>query len=350
MEYKSQSFTIADLYNWFKSDELILQAKFQRRKIWKPVAKSYLVDTVLRGLPMPKIYYRMQVDPVSVKSVREIIDGQQRLDAIFSYINDVFPVSRSHSKVAGGKRFSKLPENMQGAFLSYDISTDLLIGASDAQVLQIFARINSYSLILNPQEKRNAKFFGVFKETVYELGTAHLTFWSSHRILTNQQIARMGEAELTSELVVGLMAGLQDKKKSLDKYYDQYEDKLPERRKTENHFQQVISWIDQNIGSKLGKTAFKRKALFYSLFMAIADALFGIDGGSGPIKGLSSSRLDKSQKRRFENALDQITRGIRLDEPPRNLRRFAIASAQQTDNLQPRKVRHNYLMKILRSL
>ena len=48
MEFKSQSFTVSDLYNWYRAGELFLQPKFQRRKIWKPVAKSYLIDTVLR--------------------------------------------------------------------------------------------------------------------------------------------------------------------------------------------------------------------------------------------------------------------------------------------------------------
>ena len=349
MEFKSQSFTISDLYNWYKKDELTLQPKFQRRSIWKPVAKSYLIDTVLRGLPMPKVYYRMQVDSSTIRSVREVVDGQQRLEAIFSYIHDKFPVSKSHSKAAGGKKFSKLPEQMQSAFLSYDISADLLIGASDAQVLQIFARINSYSLTLNAQEKRNAKFFGVFKEVAYSLGTSHLGFWASHQILTNQQIARMAEAELTSELLVGMIAGLQDKKTSLDKYYEQYEDSFPNRKKMESRFEQVITWLDANVGHILKSTAFRRRALFYSLYMAVADALFGIDKGSGPIDGLPS-RLSNEQKRKLQSALIVVTEGISLEEPPKKLRRFATASARQTDNVQPRRVRHEYLSRVLKSI
>jgi hypothetical protein len=223
MQFKSQTFTISDLYNWYKKDELFLQPKFQRRKVWKPVARSYLIDTIVRGLPMPKIYFRVQVDPQSIKSVREIVDGQQRLDAIFSYIENKFAVSRTHDSIAAGKKFNALAPHIQSAILSYDLSSDLLIGADDAQVLQIFARINSYSVTLNAQEKRNARFFGPFKALAYSLGTAHLAFWVDNRILTNQAIARMAEAELTSELVVGLLAGLQDKKSSLDRRLSRFD-------------------------------------------------------------------------------------------------------------------------------
>ena len=236
MQFNTQTFTISDLYNWHKTHELFLQPKFQRRKVWKPIARSYLIDTIVRGLPMPKIYFRVQVDPQSIKSVREIVDGQQRLDAIFSYIDNKFAVSRTHDSIAAGKKFSALAPHVQSAILSYDLSSDLLIGADDAQVLQIFARINSYSVTLNAQEKRNARFFGPFKELAYSLGTAHLAFWLDNRILTNQAIARMAEAELTSELVVALLAGLQDKKSSLDRYYKQYEDSFPDAKKVRGMF------------------------------------------------------------------------------------------------------------------
>jgi hypothetical protein len=72
--------------------------------------------------------------------------------------------------LTGGSLFDDLPAEAQRKFLSYEFSVDLLVDATDADVLDVFARINSYSLPLNEQEKRNAKFFGAFKQTVYDLG------------------------------------------------------------------------------------------------------------------------------------------------------------------------------------
>lgn len=349
MEFKSQAFTVSDLYNWYRSGELFLQPKFQRRKIWKPIAKSYLIDTVLRGLPMPKIYYRMQVNPDTVKSVREVVDGQQRLDAIFNYIENQFPIRKSHGE-AGGKFFRDLDPDVQGRILYYDVAADLLVGADDAQVLQVFARINSYSLTLNAQEKRNANYFGLFKEAAYRLGTSHVSFWTQRRILTDANIARMAEAELTSELLIGLMAGLQDKKKSLDRYYKDLEDTFPNQRTVETRFERVLTWVDDHVGEQLSKTAFSRRALFYSLFMAVADAHFGIAHGQGPLNGFARKPLSKAQTIQLRRELEEITAGIRTEKPPRKLSNFALASAGQTDNVKPRQVRHNYLMGVLERL
>ena len=350
MEFKTQAFTVADLYNWYTSQELYLQPKFQRRRIWKQVARSYLIDTVLRGLPMPKIYYRMEVDSKTVKSVREIIDGQQRLDALFGYIENKFPVYRTHNSIAAGKRFLQLPQNVQSRLLSYDISADLLIGANDGQVLQIFARINSYSITLNDQEKRNAKYFGLFKQLAYELGTAHVDFWTAHAILTPQNVARMAEAELTSELLIALMAGLQDKKKSVNKYYENYEDSFADAKATKKRFEGMMSWIDTNVGTILKHTLFRRRAMFYSLFVAAADAMYGIENGNGPIAGFPKRSISTTQKEILHKKLKQITAGVNAIEKPKALVEFAIAAASQTDNLKPRQVRHNYLFKLLKSL
>jgi len=298
---------------------------------------------------MPKIYYRMQVNPTTVKSVREVVDGQQRLDAIFNYIENQFPIRKSHGE-AGGKRFRDLDPDTQNRLLYYDVAADLLVGADDAQVLQVFARINSYSLVLNAQEKRNAKYLGLFKELAYRLGTSHVSFWTQRGILSDANVARMSEAELTSELLVAIIAGLQDKKKSLNRFYEDYEDLFPNQRAVETQFERILSWIDEYVGFYLPKTAFARRALFYSLFMAVADAMFGIKKGRGPIVGFAKKPLGKTQADELRRELTEITVGIRAEKPPRKLAAFALASAGQTDNVRPRQVRHDYLMRILEEL
>jgi hypothetical protein len=349
MIFKSQTFTVSDLYNWYKAKELFLQPKFQRRKVWKPAARSYLMDTIIRGLPIPKIYFRMQVDPRTVKSVREVVDGQQRLDAIFSYVDNKFVVKKTDSPIAGGKKFKDLPEAIRSSILSFDIAADLLIGADDAQVLQIFARINSYSVTLNAQEKRNARTFGLFKESAYKLGTSHLTFWIDNNILTHQNVARMAEAELTSELLVSLIAGLQDKKSALDKYYASYADVFPNQKVVESKFEKSLSWIADNALKAMKDTIFTRRALFYSLFMAVADAIYGIEKGQGPITNFPK-RLTAEQKQMLDKSLRDISNGVRSKIPPASVAEFALATARQTDNIGPRQIRHNYLFAILKSI
>src|SRR5439155_1330394 len=97
-------------------------------------------------------------------------------------------------------------------------------GIEDQTVLEIFARMNTYSVALNRQELRNGQYFGIFKSTVYRLALNYLTFWRSSGLFSESNIARMDEAELVSELLVAQLDGLQDKKASLDDFYDKLDD------------------------------------------------------------------------------------------------------------------------------
>ena len=55
-------FRVTDFLNWQRQGSLVLNPPFQRRSVWKPDAKSYFIDTVVRGLPAPIIYIREQTD------------------------------------------------------------------------------------------------------------------------------------------------------------------------------------------------------------------------------------------------------------------------------------------------
>ena len=58
MSLQKTSFKVADFVSWQKSKALELSPRFQRRSVWKPGAKSYLIDTILRDFPVPIIFLR----------------------------------------------------------------------------------------------------------------------------------------------------------------------------------------------------------------------------------------------------------------------------------------------------
>jgi len=43
-------FKIADFISWQKNGQLKLSPEFQRRAVWKPGAKSYLIDTIVKRI------------------------------------------------------------------------------------------------------------------------------------------------------------------------------------------------------------------------------------------------------------------------------------------------------------
>ena len=48
-----RAYTVSDFTKWDKDGELILAPKFQRRSVWTQMARSYLIDTILQGYPIP---------------------------------------------------------------------------------------------------------------------------------------------------------------------------------------------------------------------------------------------------------------------------------------------------------
>lgn len=229
IRFDPKHYSINDFREWDERKELQLAPKFQRRSVWSDKARSFLMDTIIRGYPISKIFMRHDVNPVTKKSIREIVDGQQRIRTILNYLQDGFKISKIHNEEYGGKYYSQLPTKIQREILQYDISVDVLLGAEDVHVLDIFARLNTYTVKLNKQELRNAKYFGLFKQTVYALGYEYVGFLINNNILTQRQVARMEEAELTSELVILVIDGLQDRKK-IDEYYFNYDEVFKKRK------------------------------------------------------------------------------------------------------------------------
>src|SRR5690606_21184063 len=111
------------------------------------------------------------------------------------------------------------------AFLQTALSVGYLVGATDIDVIEIFARINTVSKTLNPQEKRNAQFSGAFKQFCLRESVERLAFWRQHGIFTDNDIARMLEVQFVSDLVMNLLEGLQDfSAPRLTKYYEKHDE------------------------------------------------------------------------------------------------------------------------------
>ena len=183
--YDSRTYSINDFLEWDKAGQLELNPRFQRRPVWSDKAKSYLMDTILRGKPMPKIFIRQKINVSTRTSSRDVVDGQQRLRTILSFIKDGFVVSNRQNTEYGGLRFSQLPEDVQAQVLAYEVSVDLLINLPDSEVLDIFSRLNSYAVLLNEQEKINSDHFSPFKVLADNLGHKYNEYWIGQGILNS---------------------------------------------------------------------------------------------------------------------------------------------------------------------
>ena len=214
-------YKVSDFITWAKAGSLILSPSFQRRSVWPKGAKSYLLDTIVKGLPIPIIFLREQkTDLESFEPRREVVDGQQRIRTLFAFIlpallkdfdsnRDDFTIASAHNKPLAGQPFKKLPVTVRETILDYQFSVHVLPSSvDDREVLQIFARMNATGLKLNHQELRNAAFFGEFKSSMYEISAEQLPRWRKWRIFTESQISRMAEVETTSEFAQLMIKGI----------------------------------------------------------------------------------------------------------------------------------------------
>lgn len=275
--FNTRNYSVHDFEEWSERGELVLAPKFQRRDVWSDKARSYLVDTILRGKPIPKIYMRQDTNPETRRTVREIVDGQQRLRTVLRFIKDGFKISKAHHEDFRGRYFSGLDKETQRDILKYEFVVDLLQDMPDNEVYDLFARINTYAETLKAQELRNARWFGEFKSSVYLLAKEFVTFLETNRLFTPKQILRMAEAEFISELLLAIQEGIRESQRTvIDNSYKKYDDEFPNRKRHERRFRETMDAIGEIFGEELPQLEFRATRLFYPLFCAVYHMKFGL--------------------------------------------------------------------------
>jgi len=336
-----------DFQQWRASQSLSLTPKFQRRGVWKPAARSFFIDTLLREMPVPPIYIRQSQSPERDRVIREVVDGQQRVSAVLDFMDGGFRLSRTLNADWAGKTFEQLTQAERDRIGTYSFSAEVFHGIADLEVLQIFSRLNTYSVPLNSQELRNGRFFGRFKQTVYGLALEHLEFWRRHNIFTEQNIARMQEVEFVSEILIAFLAGMQDKKKSIDTFYSNYDEVFQPQDQMQKRFREAVDEISESCGDQLKETSFRRVPLLYSLFCVVYHRRHGLPGINSPTP---KKALSRDERLSLREAIDSLSEKVELaragEEVPKRYLNFVNASLRQTDNIKPRAERFNALYKV----
>jgi Protein of unknown function DUF262 len=289
LEIGRSQFKVSDFLGWQREKTLELSPSFQRRAVWRTGAKSLLIDSVVRGIPTPVVFTRDRIDLSTLKTIREVVDGQQRLRTLISFIDeaaledfdperDRFTVLATHNKDIAAKRFDGLDDTTKTRILEYEFTTHTLPSAmEDRDVLQLFARLNSTGVGLNKQELRNAEWFGPFKLLMYDLAYEQLERWRDWNIFNEDAIARMREVELTSDLVMSMLQGTTGKtQKRLDRLYEQYDQAFPAAKTVAKRFRRTMDSVEETIGDRLPRTVFSSEIYFFTLFTFLYERMYAL--------------------------------------------------------------------------
>ncbi|WP_158613516.1 DUF262 domain-containing protein [Luteimonas sp. 100069] len=324
-----ESLVVQDIQGMAARSELDLNPWYQRREVWNRPQKSYLINTIFEQKPIPTIYIRHSLDLEKEKSIKEVVDGQQRIKAILEYLGGQFAARHpDHKKLV---RYGELSKSQQERLRLTSISVGYLVGATDPDVIEIFGRLNSISKNLNLQEKRNAKFGGEFKQ--FSLGEAskRVKIWRDYGIFSSNDIARMAEVQFVSELAINMVEGLQDYSASrIDKFYKDFDESFPLREELELRSELVFRRILSMEKKAITETIFSRAPLFFSLFL-ILDAP---DGAPIPL-----DRLERA----IWHIDERFSADVSISDRSELEAEFVIACLSNPHRIKSRQIRDEYI-------
>lgn len=153
---------------------LILQPEFQRDYVWSPSKAGALIESVLMRIPLPVAYLAE-----TAEGDWEVVDGQQRLTSLYSYVTGRFPDGGAfrlgRMNVRGdlkGKAFKDLSKPDQNAILNYTLRTVILRKESHPDIkFEVFERLNCGSVQLKDAELRNCMYRGTYNDMLNELAS-----------------------------------------------------------------------------------------------------------------------------------------------------------------------------------
>lgn len=351
MKLTRNVFTVADLNSWLEDKTLRVNHEYQRSKgLWPVNARTYFIDTILNDYPFPKITIRQTIDLTTRESIREIIDGQQRMMTIEDFINDQLVLTKV-SKRFQRMKFSDLEEEVKNKFLAYEVSVDTVIGAPQDEVLEIFRRINSYTLPLNEPEKRHASYQGLFKWFIMDWIVYYTPMFETYNILSLRDIARMMDADLMTELCQVLINGVLGRWSSkLDQLYKMYDQQFEDMNIIETRLKETLDFIKIDL-NRICESRVLRGYSLYSLFSALVYNRWGIgninrsDVNVPDVIGQYTANVNMAIQNILElfNSVDQRDIEGRYAE-------FVLASTGTTHSIANRKIRLKWMVAALQNM
>lgn len=176
--YQTNNFFLPQLKDIVSKGEVLnIRPEYQRRLRWATSQKSRLIESLLLNIPIPPIFL-YETDEARY----EVMDGQQRLNAIKEFLDGDFALSGLEVlSPLNGLRYSKAPPRIRRALDRASISAIVLLLESDSERSPdnkftisdvrrfIFDRLNTGGTKLNAQEIRNAIYPGAFNKTIVNL-------------------------------------------------------------------------------------------------------------------------------------------------------------------------------------
>ena len=346
MEIVPTNMTVADYCEAMERNEIQVNRHYQRSdKVWPTAARSFLIETILLGYPMPKLSLYQRTDVKSRKVYKEIVDGQQRSTTILDFYQGKYKLASTlDGDGLAACKYSDLQEPLQEKFLSYPLGIDLFVVSTPEDIREVFRRINSYNVPLNPEEQRHATYQGLFKWFIHRLTRKHDKHFGEMGILSTKQIVRMADAKILTELCHSLLKGIETTKRpQLDALYRERDDQFPQERELQSRItssiERLAEWKELHGGPLM------KAYVAYSLLLAISHIERQVDALETHFPSPGVGRIAGDHVVPNLLRLGEIL--LSDDPPPRNFQPFFTACSGRTNVRDQRVTRFRWFCQAL---
>ena len=243
--------SVQEAYRRYRNGQIVVNRKYQRKLVWTQNEKRMLIDSILHEYPIPLILFAETQSEDG--PVYEILDGMQRLNAIFDFIENKFDFNGKFfdvNQLARAKQLKDegiielseqgdvLEEKSCANFLDYQLAVTSYQVMSEETIIEVFGRINSSGKRLSNQERRQAGVTSKFSDVVRNISAeirgdataesvllynmpeisigsnrindtyglkAESTFWVKQGVLAVQNLRDSEDEEMLADIVISVL-------------------------------------------------------------------------------------------------------------------------------------------------
>lgn len=349
--------TIAQLTETWENGRLNLSPGFQRQSVWKLSDRRKLIESILQHFPIPSIFlYRRDEGDWPVY---DVIDGKQRLETILMFSKakgfggDGFEVVPPASDELGTEPvgWTKLKKAGQTArFRSYSIPT-VEVSGDLGDIIDLFVRINSTGKALTSSEKRHARFYeSPLLRTAATLARQLRKFLLAERIVSADQIQRMRDIELISELLASILSGGPvNKKQAIDSAIGSHKFNKASLDRASRELKSSIVKL-RKLFPELQATRFRRVPEFYTLVLLVWEW----ERRKLVLSDRKRNQVAASLLEQFSAGVDSVRerskKGKKVEPHEQPFLNYLFTVQQATDNLPERLKRAEILGEVFSGL
>jgi hypothetical protein len=324
-----------------KTIQLNTESYFQRQDdLWDVEKQSRLIESILIQFPLPAFFFDATDDDNWL-----VVDGLQRLSSIRNFVvKKDKPLRLTNLEFLtqlNGKSWDELPINLQRIIEESQVVIYKILPGTPTDVkFNIFKRINTGGLILEPQEIRHALFQGKPADFIAELArTEEFLEATENKIATH----RMLDRDFANRFLCFYLFGYENYQPDLDTYMSKamasINDKSPnEMEKIKSDFREAMILSKQIFG----REAFRKVYHEYDRLPPINKALFdAISVQFALLNEAERSRLNKEHRKDVKKGLFDL---LSCDD------RFFTSVTSSTGDKNRIIYRHESMKKLINNI